>query len=187
MKNLIITLILFSGLNAIAQIEFGQMAYGGVGCPAGSLPQLEINQTQAKLLLDLNIEGRSQSALLQRKNCSIRLPVRIARGYQIKVNTRSVLGFISQEKTARTTVTARVGFVGAPSTKPLKEDWTSPITTDYTLDGSLNVNQRWSGCSGQDVMLTIDVAASNLRREILQEAFVSISELNFDFNFRRCK
>jgi len=187
MKNLIIALILFSGLNAFAQIEFGQMAYGGTGCPAGSLTQLEINQTQAKLLLDLTVEARAQSALLQRKNCSVRLPIRIAQGYQIKVNTTSVLGFISQEKKARTSITASVGFVGAALAKPLKKDWTGPMSTDVRLDGVLNNNQIWSSCGGQDAMLTIDVAASVLRRDLSQESLASISELNFDFQFRRCK
>jgi len=166
MKNLIIALILFSGLNAFAQIEFGQMAYGGTGCPAGSLTQL---------------------ALLQRKNCSVRLPIRIAQGYQIKVNTTSVLGFISQEKKARTSITASVGFVGAALAKPLKKDWTGPMSTDVRLDGVLNNNQIWSSCGGQDAMLTIDVAASVLRRDLSQESLASISELNFDFQFRRCK
>ena len=69
-------------------IALGEPAYGGTGCPSGSVSAaLSPDNTSLSLLFDQYVveAGQSVGRSFDRKSCNIAIPVHVPQGYSVSV------------------------------------------------------------------------------------------------------
>ena len=148
--------ILFAAQLAKAgAVELGAPTYGGTGCPAELAPQLAISGSGLLTVRynNFTLEDAAQS-MVGRKNCSIRIPLRVADGYRIAVQNVEFRGILRLPTQTSLQINSDVGFVG-----------TNMVQLSQTFDRAQNMqNIRLRGASehpvstacGADAMLSLN-------------------------------
>ncbi len=190
MKHVLLTVLALASFHmAQAQeVQFGEMGFGGTGCPAGKAPVLKIVGRSGRLTIPaLAIDSRSQDALFVRQNCSVRLPVTVEAGYQIKVRSSEVSGSIAQESGISTTIESKAGFVGVQAAQPTAGAYNAKVKGKFKIKATSANTLVASNCEGKDSILTID---SNLLARLSrsgQSVQASVKEVKLDFIVSACK
>lgn len=181
-----VTGLLLSGFDLSAQeIQFGKMGYGGTGCPVGKEPLLQINNRVGNVKFDQYVLN-SRIQLIDRRNCSIRLPISQGAGYQVGVKISTVDGQVAQAKNVSSSVAASVSLVGSTKTSALNKSWTSKVNSRYQAVSAVTGDYAWSNCNGQDAMLAINSSIVSNRMKTSAVSLISVDQLTFDFAVRRC-
>lgn len=188
LTQIILSVSLLTALSAQAQVEFGEMGWGGTGCAAaeGEKPSLRIANGVGRVLYnDFSVTSGSRDALINRQACSIRLPVSVAADYQVGLTLSNVVGGIMQARKVQSSVQANLSVVGAQETSSLQKSWTTKINSNYELSDSQQAETVWSAC-GRDAILRIDANILSSRSKTSAKASLAIDELSFEFAVRRC-
>jgi len=199
MKSLLtIAAILLSVAAAEAQISLGQPAYGGTGCPAGSA---SVSLTQDAQTLSILFDSfvvqapTAQNAAFDRKNCNLRIPVRVGPGYQVALIAFDYNGFAAIPSGGRGQFEARYAYVGQQRPAIFRKSFVGPQVNNYSLKNELiSTTIDWTPCStGQDLMMVVDaniLATTNSRRDATQLSIDSVdvqTGLLYKYQIRRCR
>ncbi len=169
-------------------IKIGQPAYGGTGCTEGTL-QFLIQKQQFKLKFK-DLSFNNPVSVINRKNCSFRLPLEVAAGYQMAIIKTEILGQQKINKQFNLQIDSRAGFLGATknlsSTKALTSIDIGKITLNSIAPAA---NLDWSAC-GRSLMLEINLAfrAISSAKDPKQQALqAGLQNLNTSYAFRKCQ
>ena len=151
-------------------ISLGNPAYGGTGCPAGSASAtLSPDNSALSLLFDRFVAeaGGVTGRTIDRKNCSLAIPVHVPSGFSVSLVHVDYRGFMAVPAGGRSTFNTETFFAGSQSPRQTQV-FAGPQDTDYLISNdSILTGTVWSPC-GQDVILrtnTSITAMTNSNRE----------------------
>lgn len=198
MKSLLtIAALLLSVSAAQAQISLGSPIYGGTGCPAGSasVSLTEDQQTLSILFDSFVVQAPTvQNATFDRKNCNLRIPVRVGSGFQVALIAFDYNGFAAIPSGGRGQFEARYAYVGQARPAIFRKSFRGPQVDNYSLKNELiSTTVDWSPCSrGQDLMMVVDANILAMTNNRMDAAQLSIDSLDvqagllYKYQFRRC-
>ncbi len=199
MKSLLtIAALLLSVSAANAQISLGSPIYGGTGCPAGSasVSLTEDQQTLSILFDSFVVQAPTiQGASFDRKNCNLRIPVRVGPGYQVALIAFDYQGFAAIPQGGRGQFQARYSYVGQVRPAIFNKNFSGGQANNYSLKNELiSTSVDWSACStGKDLMMVVDaniLAMTNNRNDAAQLTIDSVdvsTGLLYKYQLRRCR
>jgi hypothetical protein len=151
-------------------IRLGEAGYGGTGCPAGSASvTLSPDSKSLSLIFDQFVleAGRSVGKTIDRKNCSIAIPVHVPQGLSVSLIAVDYRGFNSLPRQASAQFSAEYFFAGQQGPR-FSRTFLGPIDDEYLINNNLGVQAVvWSAC-GADVNLRVNASMmlrTNSRRE----------------------
>ena len=166
----------------LKQIHFGAPAYGGNGCPTGSLSGIETLRTgEIKVLLDMNLETRGQQSPFSRVSCNIRIPVRIEPGYQIGIQVGKATGFLAQEPKSKTTAKVDAGLSGSLKSSTVTRTWNGATHSDFVLFPML-AESLWTACGANETMIRLDTVVSANRSDTSKDVLAVMNELSLSYS-----
>lgn len=136
---------------AWAQAQSGSLAFGGTGCPQGTASFMG-----QELVLDQFVVETSAARGLDRKTCSLTLPVAVDPGYQVGIVMPKVdisADLISAQSSLQ--LNAEIFLAGSTGPK-LKKKLVGPMIRDITLQTREKI--VWGDC-GVSVNLRMNLSA----------------------------
>ena len=142
---------------AVAQpaITLGEPAYGGTGCPAGTVSAILAPDARSlSILYDQYIAeaGGPTNLAFDRKSCNIAIPVTVPQGLSVSIIAIDYRGFNQLPTGARSTFAVEYFFAGTRG-PTFSRNFTGPLTDEYLIRNELIATALvWSAC-GADVIL----------------------------------
>lgn len=172
----------------------GIPAYGGNGCPANSAGAVLSPDGQTlSILFDQFIAeaGGNTGKKVDRKSCSIAIPVHVPQGYSVSVFQVDYRGFVSVPRGASARMSAEYFFGGASG--PIRSDtFSGPQSTDYLVSDELvGTAMVWSRC-GEDVNLRVNARMTATTNSRFDQVLGTVDSadvttgLVYHFSWRRC-
>jgi len=136
-------------------IALGDPAYGGSGCPGGSVATtLSPDQKALSILFDSYIveAGGGTGKSFDRKSCNVAIPVHIPQGRSVSILAVDYRGFNALPQGANSQFNVEYFFAGSRG-PTFRKTFRGPIDADYTISNELVADALvWSAC-GADVNL----------------------------------
>ena len=160
----VLTILMANSVNSSANaqsLEVGEIAYGGTGCPDGSILLIAnpLDPSTATLALDaFKVEaGGTTGKTVDRKACSLAIPLKVPAGYSVALLPPKVEGFLALSRKGTARFAMEVFYAGShgPKTtktysgRTLRQILIEPTPSDDQLD--------WSPC-GEDVILRANLS-----------------------------
>lgn len=197
MKKLILVCAAAIGASqafAVDGVYLGTPGYAGTGCRRGTASAVLSPDAQELSILFSDyvaLAGRSAGRNLDRKNCSIAVPVHVPQGYSVSVLKIDYRGFNALPAGGRSTMNAEYFFAGSRG-PTFSRSFYGPLNDDYLFSNGLLVSALvWSPCGAQATLRanTSIVAQSNSRGDeamaTVDSADVSAA-LIYRLAWRRC-
>lgn len=191
----VVSAILMGSLAAEAQISLGQPAYGGTGCPAGSASAtLTPDGSILSVLFDqLFAEaGNTTGRRIDRKNCSLRIPVNVANGYQVALLAFDYRGFAAVPNGGTAVLDASYAYIGQPYPVRFSKTFRGGYNSNYSVKNELiSTTLTWSPC-GRQIMLEANVSARATAPSNMQQTMIAVDSVDvqagilYSVQFRRC-
>ncbi len=175
MRNLVFLLFTVASVFAQADdIALGEPAYGGTGCPQGTVgTTLSPDSKVLSVIFDAFMAqaGRGAGISIERKTCSLAVPIHVPQGLSVSVLKVDYRGytFVPRGAMARFSVEYFLKSFNSTSTGPKgSRTFLGPVDKDYIVSNELELSGIvWSAC-GQDVNLRINtsmLAKTNTRND----------------------
>ncbi len=186
-KNVLLTSMIAAatgfGVSAHAQVfpQIGQPAYGGSGCPAGSAAvMLSPDGNEHVILLDkYSTETGTNGKKIDRKSCSIAIPIQVPAGYQLAVQP-ALSAFVEARQQGNVTVQIETFLAGTKSLS-IKRQFKN-TSSQYNLGNEFILGKAvWSAC-GQSTNLRINTSVLSVGSSTVS----SIDPIGLKYYLRRC-
>jgi hypothetical protein len=202
MRKLILVLLMFSSTAALARsfddspndVQLGQPAYGGNGCPAGTASAaLSPDNKELSILFDQFVAeaGGTTGLTLDRKACNLAIPVHVPQGWSLAIFAVDYRGFNDLPAGAYTQFNVEYFFAGSQGPRYSKL-FTGPLQSDYFIDNTLAAaSVVWSAC-GTDVILRTNANILTRTNPAWQETMATVDSLDIKaglvylFQWRQC-
>jgi hypothetical protein len=176
-------------------IKLGAPAYGGTGCPAGSASvSLSPGEDAISILFDqyTTEAGGATMRRVDRKNCSISVPVTIPQGYSVSVIQTDFRGFNLVPSGGSNRMDTEYFWAGMRGPRYVRV-FNGPQNADYTeTNGVMAASLIWSPC-GASINLRVNssiMTQTNARNEqammTVDSADIS-SGLIYHIQWRQCQ
>lgn len=140
-------------LSAEAQLlDVNKINYGGTGCPAGTISTLSNSKSNTVQLLPQQMiaEAGTNGKRMDRKACSISIPVQAPKGYRVALLSHSVSAIEVQSGSLN--YQQEVFLVGTKN-KVLKKSFDKPTKVVLNTEReSLRQPILWSGCGESTIL-----------------------------------
>jgi hypothetical protein len=161
MKKILSMLMLASALTTTAfadDIQLGEPGYAGQGCPSGSASvTLSPDNKALSILFDEYFVEAGGRKKLQRKNCTIAIPVHVPTGFSVSLIDVDYRGYVMVPRGGMARFTAEYFFAGKRGPR-YNKTFRGGFDNDYTIQNQLGVFANvWSAC-GADVNLRVNTA-----------------------------
>jgi len=144
-----------------SQVVLNSYAYGGTGCPQGSVGAfLSADRTTFTLIFDSYVAsiGPGVSIVDTRKNCQLNLDLEYPSGFQYSVLSTIFRGYVGIDKGVSASQSAVYYFSGETSQTTTSTYFKGPLSQDYEVEDDVSLTSVvWSPC-GAPVALNIDSA-----------------------------
>jgi len=144
-----------------SQVYLSGYAYGGTGCPQGSVGAfVSTDRTTFTLIFDSYVAsiGPGVSIVNTRKNCQLNLNLQYPAGFQYSVLSTVFRGYVGIDKGVTATQSAVYYFSGETSQTTTSTSFKGPLSQDYEVEDDVSLTSVvWSPC-GAPVALNIDSA-----------------------------
>ena len=187
--------IIVASMSAEAQISLGQPAYGGSGCPAGTASAtLTPDGSVLSVLFDqFSAEaGNTTGRRIDRKNCSLRIPVNVANGYQVALIAFDYRGFAAVPYGGQAILDASYSYIGQPYPVRFSKTFGGGTNNNYSVKNELiSTTLTWSPC-GKQVMLEASVSARAIANSSMQQTMLAVDSVDvtagllYAVRFQRC-
>jgi len=191
---LVSSVLLSASAFAVNDIQLGQPAYGGTGCPAGSASATISPDGKAlSILFDQFVAeaGGTSGKRMDRKNCSVAIPVKIPQGYSVSIYQVDYRGFNSLPGGANSTFNVEYFFAGSQGPRYTRS-FQGPLDQDYLIKNALAASALiWSPCGAQ-VILRANASMTTTTNRYNQQTFSSVdsadvsSGLVYLLQWKRC-
>ncbi len=196
MKSLIVLAAMVLATAAEAQVSLGQPAYGGTGCPAGSASAtLTDDGSVLSILFDQFVveAGNTTGRRIDRKNCSLRIPVNVGQGYQVALIAFDYRGFVAVPWGGQAVFDASYAYIGQPTPVRFSKTFGGGANQNYSVKNELiSTTMTWSPC-GRQVMLEANASMRVQSNSSMQQAMASIDSVDvtagllYKVQWRRCQ
>jgi hypothetical protein len=124
-------------------IQLGQPAYGGNGCPAGSASAvLSPDNKSLSILFDsFIVEAGGANATVSRKSCNVAIPVHVPQGYSLSIISVDYRGYVSLPAQAQARMTAEYFLAGSVGPR-FDKQFLGKTDTDYTFTNDIGVQAQ---------------------------------------------
>jgi hypothetical protein len=197
--NLVKSLVVFTAMvlatAAEAQISLGQPAYGGTGCPAGSASAtLTADGSVLSVLFDqFTVEaGNTTGRRIDRKNCSLRIPVNVGQGYQVALLAFDYRGYAAVPFGGQAVFDASYAYIGQPKPVRFSKTFSGGTNSNYSVQNDLiSTTVTYSPC-GRQVMLEANASMRVMSNASMQQALASVDSVDvtagllYKVQWRRC-
>ncbi len=168
---------LFLSFSAFANSPYvvGDINVSGTGCATGSEIEPNGGEIGALSLEDFKLSARKG---LDRKSCTLAIPIQVAKGHQIAYGPISeIKGFASlPSSTAKLSISQEVFLVGTKG-KVLKEEKKGILVSKFEIENKLVLKDlRWSVC-GASTILRVNVNAT-LTNPTKRLAFATVESID---------
>lgn len=161
-------------------IQLGQPAYGGNGCPAGSASAvLSPDNKSLSILFDqFIVEAGGANSSVARKSCNIAIPVHVPQGYSLSIIAVDYRGYVSLPDRAQARLTAEYFLAGSIGPR-FEKQFLGRTDTDYTFTNDIGVQaQVWSPC-GADTTLRVNAAMLVQTNRFRDAAMATVDSADF--------
>jgi hypothetical protein len=161
-------------------IQLGQPAYGGNGCPAGSASAvLSPDNKSLSILFDqFIVEAGGGLGSTARKTCNIAIPVHVPQGYSLSIIAVDYRGYVSLPAQASARMTAEYFLAGSIGPR-FDKTFIGRTDTDYTFTNDIGVQaQVWSPC-GADTTLRVNAAMLVRTNRFQDQAMATVDSADF--------
>lgn len=194
-KKLVSVSLLVASLSALADdIQLGQPAYGGNGCPNGTASvALSPDSKSLSIIFDqfLTEAGPGSGKTIDRKSCNIAVPVHVPQGLSISVLAVDYRGFVSLPSLAQATLTAEYFFAGMMGPR-FSRQFAGRTEQDYLFNNTLGVQAMvWSPC-GADVNLRVNASMMVRNSNRVTDAIATVDSADisagivYQLQWKRC-
>jgi hypothetical protein len=194
-KTILAISLLAAAISAQAQnLQLGQPAYGGTGCPAGTASaNVAPDGSAISILFDSYVAeaGNTTGRRIDRKSCNISIPVFVPQGYSVAIFAVDYRGYNAVPSGGMTRLESEYFWAGSRGPR-ISRSFMGPLNDIYTVtDELLATTLVWAPC-GASVNLRINssmMAQSNSRMDqtmgTVDSADVS-SALIYHLKWRKC-
>ncbi len=185
---LLTALVIGHGVHA-AGPQFGAATYGGSGCPGGSA-DISTSVGGDKLKIDFHefVVEADGSKRLDRKACSIAIPVTVPAGYSVSVAPARLNGFVLVPRGGASAHLNIESFLAGNEGVVTEREYGGGFTGRFRVTSDLPKGpERWSDC-GQDTILRVNTSA--IARAGAQERRTLVimdAALVYGLKVRRCR
>lgn len=161
-------------------IQLGQPAYGGNGCPAGSASAVlsPDNKSLSVLFDQFIVEAGGANSTVARKSCNIAIPVHVPQGYSLSIIAVDYRGYVSLPAQAQARMTAEYFLAGSIGPR-FDKQFIGRTDTDYTFTNDIGVQaQVWSPC-GADTTLRVNAAMLVQTNRYRDAAMATVDSADF--------
>lgn len=194
-SKLLAAALMVVSAQAMAQnLQLGEPAYGGTGCPAGTASvSVSPAGDAVSLLFDQYVAeaGRTTARRIDRKSCNITIPVYVPQGFSVAIFQVDYRGFNAIPAGGYSRFDAEYFWAGSRGPR-ISRVFNGPVNDNYSLtDQLLATTLVWTPC-GASVNLRINssmMAQANSRMDqtmsTVDSADIS-SGLIYHIQWRRC-
>jgi Domain of unknown function (DUF4360) len=178
-----------------SHLELGEPEYAGTGCPNGTVASvLSPDNTALSVLFDQYVAeaGESNGKTMDRKNCSLGIPIKVPGGYSVSVIKVDYRGYTFIPRGARVRFDVEYFFAGSRG-PAIREVMTGPKDDNYVLTDRLLASALvWSAC-GADTNIRINtslLAQTNRNRDDVLATLDSTdvdTKVIYHLAWRRCR
>jgi hypothetical protein len=161
-------------------IQLGQPAYGGNGCPSGSASAvLSPDNKSLSILFDqFIVEAGGAKGSTSRKTCNVAIPVHVPQGYSLSIISVDYRGYVSLPSQASARMTAEYFLAGSLGPR-FDKSFMGKTDTDYTFTNDIGVQaQVWSPC-GADTTLRVNAAMLVRTNRYNDQAMATVDSADF--------
>lgn len=173
--------LLWSPVQAQDDIQLGEPGYGGSGCPSGSASAtLSPDKKSLSIIFDEYFAeaGSVNGKRLDRKNCSIAIPVHVPQGFSVSIVDVDYRGYVSLPRRASARFSAEYFFAGIRGPK-FNKTFTGATDEDYVLRNKLGLQAVvWSKC-GADVNLRVNSSMMVRVASTRDDALATVDSADF--------
>lgn len=181
---------------AVAQVQIGEPAYGGNGCPKGSaaIVMTEDGRTMSVLFDKYIAEaGFTTGKRIDRASCNLRIPIHVPAGYSVTLMKVDYRGFNAVPSGGSTTFNAEYFYAGSKGGKHQKKTH-GPKNDEFTTTDDV-VAVSWSPC-GKDMIFGVNTSAVAVANSRMDQTMIIIDSADFtqqdlgliySFDVRRCE
>ena len=175
------------------EIQLGTPGYGGNGCPAGTASvTLSPDKKSLSLIFDqFIVEAGGANRSLERKACSIAIPVHVPQGFSVSVVSVDYRGYVSLPAQASARMTAEYFLAGSVGPR-FDKMFQGQTDTDYQFTNKLDINAVvWSEC-GADTNLRVNASMLVRTNRTNDQATATVDSADFktgilyQFQWKRC-
>ncbi len=185
-----LSLALTSSAEAFAQVELGQIAVGGTGCPAGTAMVLlspDLLSVQVRYSQFEAVAGGTRG--IDRKACSLAIPLQLPPGLSVALINARYVGIADVSDGASAQITTESFIAGSQGPK-VSRTITGPAQGGFMVVSSVDTDQRiFSGC-GESVILRTNTSvvaqSSGAPARIRIEASDLQAGVVYDLSYRGC-
>jgi Domain of unknown function (DUF4360) len=180
-------------------IALGEPAYGGTGCPQGTVGiTLSPDSKVLSVIFDAFMAqaGKGAGISIDRKTCNLAVPVHVPQGLSLSVLKVDYRGytFVPSGAMARFNVEYFLKSIGSSSTGPKgSRTFMGPVDGEYLISNEIGlVGNVWSAC-GQDVNLRINTAMLAKTNSKNQDVLATVDSadiaagMRYHLQWRTCK
>lgn len=178
-----------------AGLKLGVPAYGGTGCPAGTASlTLSPDETELSVLFDQFVAeaGSTTQKRIDRKSCSLSIPVQVPQGYSIAIFQVDYRGFNAIPYGAYNKFDAEYFWAGMRGPK-ISRLFSGPLVDNFTVTDQLIASALvWTACS-DSVNLRVNASLLAQTNRAMEQTTSSIdsvdvsSGLIYHIQWRRCQ
>jgi hypothetical protein len=160
LKSFVLLVSTLSVVAAAKPIRLGDPSYGGTGCPAGTASvAISPDREQISVLFDgfATETGGASGRKIDRKACSLAVPIEVPAGYSIALSEFSLKGFNSLGAGANSRIDVEAFWAGSVGPR-LARTFDGPLDAEVKWIAAIDPGQRlWSPC-GQSVTFRFNIS-----------------------------
>ncbi len=175
-------------------IQLGEPAYGGTGCPAGSASAaLSPDNKSLSIIFDqFVVEAGGGGRSLERKSCNIAIPVHVPQGFSVSVIDVDYRGYVSLPPQGQARLTAEYFLAGSQGPR-FDRTFVGRTDTDYNFQNTIGLQATvWSPC-GADTILRVNASMLVRTNRYSDLALATVDSADFKtgilykLQWRRCQ
>ena len=166
-------------------ITFGDIGFGGNGCPDTTEPDKQasviLNESALHIIpQDFFLNSGSSERSMLRKKCDVALAVNVPDDYQIGISKVSTYAFLAQDEGSRAKIRLNAGFSGKLFTNK-EAAFAEPMHQNLELsDDSI----QWATC-GANIIVRMKVSAT-LRAKKDKHSYLRVNSFGLNLEQRKC-
>jgi len=192
--GLLATIVLSSAIAHADDLRLGEPAYGGTGCPVGTVGvAVAPDQQSITMIFDQFVAEAGDSKRIDRKSCNVAVPIHVPNGFSVSIFAIDYRGFVSLPRGAKATLAVNYFLANDKNGVRTSKTFQGPDDSEYLKSDSIGLASTvWTPCGANTIlrMNSSMLVQSNARREqslaTVDSADISAGVV-YRLAYRRCK
>ncbi|KAH6666113.1 hypothetical protein B0J14DRAFT_206853 [Halenospora varia] len=170
----------------------GINAYGGSGCPQGTLPVIYPYKNNPNVFYTKFTQfnasiGPSVSVASSRANCQLNINFQYPAGLQFAPKAANFKGYAKIGSGVSATLKSTYYFSGSETQSSTQQDFTGPLSSDYYIKDQYPEYLTWSPCGATSVPLNVNTQVRLSSTDAAGAGYVTATELLIaDLYWKKC-